>query len=168
MNIYNVILWTYVLNLQNLRGGLVSAVLDYCSGQRPSGGRALLSTTANCTSSQSEGTTPKQPGGNRAPPHSYQVKDQISNIASRIRGIPPCGRMSNIQVEESRTISLKMVLLEGLSAEGGFTRPWRVDLCVNRVLSDESDSAERYIALRRTEQPGCRIKIKPLPSKIFL
>jgi hypothetical protein len=35
----------------------------------------------------------------RAPPHSYQAKDRISNSSSRIRGIPPCGRISNIQGE---------------------------------------------------------------------
>jgi hypothetical protein len=29
--------------------------------------------------------------------HSYQAKDRTSNNASRIRGIPPCGRISNIQ-----------------------------------------------------------------------
>jgi hypothetical protein len=29
--------------------------------------------------------------------------------------------------------------MECLPADGGFARRWRVDLCVNRVLSDESD-----------------------------
>jgi hypothetical protein len=42
--------------------------------------------------------------------HSYQVKDRISNNQQGI---------SNIQGEQPRAISLKLVLLEGLSAEGG-------------------------------------------------
>jgi hypothetical protein len=73
------------------------------------------------------------------------------------------GRMSNIEfktniqyrVPHSRDPALREnIQYPRGTANSPAATERRVDLCVNRVLSDESDSADRYIALRRTEQPG--------------